>query len=151
DGIDGAAALAMHEALAGQGAVPRFVGIKLGQVKSVSGDPLEVELSMETAPSVVWDAMIVPEGEAAANGLSQCGHALEFLKDQYRHCKPILLMGAAAGLLDKAGIPRTLPSGEADPGLLQFGGDENKAAIPAFVEALAKHRHFERETDPPRV
>ena len=83
-----------------QGAVPRFVGIKLGQVQSASGDPIEVEVSMETAPSVVWDAMIVPDGEAAADALAQSGHALEFLKDQYRHCKPILLMGAARVLVE---------------------------------------------------
>jgi catalase len=151
DGVDGAAALAMHQALAEQGAVPRFVGIKLGQVQSGSGDPLEIEVSMEAAPSVVWDAMIVSDGEAAVGVLSKSGHALEFLKDQYRHCKPILLMGAARALLDTAGIPAALSSGEADPGLLQFDGDEANAAMPAFIEALAKHRHFERETDPPRV
>ena len=60
-------------------------------------------------------------------------------------------MGAAASLLDKAGIPAALPSGEPDPGLLRFGGDETGAAVPAFIDALAKHRHFERETDPPVV
>ena len=31
----------------------------------------------------------------------QSGHAMEFLKDQYRHCKTILLIGAAAALLDR--------------------------------------------------
>ena len=151
DGVDGGAALQMHEALADEGAVPRFVGIKLGQVQSASGDPIEVEISMETAPSAVWDALIVPHGEAHAETLSGSGHALEFLKDQYRHCKPILLMGAAAGLLDKGGIPAALPSGEPDPGLLRFGGDEMGTALPAFMDALAKHRHFARETDPPVV
>ena len=151
DGVDGGAALQMHEALANEGAVPRFVGIKLGQVQSASGDPIEVEISMETAPSVVWDAMIVPHGEAHAETLSGSGHALEFLKDQFRHCKPILLMGAAASLLDEAGIPASLPSGEPDTGLLRFGGDETGTALPAFIDALAKHRHFARETDPPVV
>jgi len=151
DGVDGKAALAMHDKLTGQGAVPRFVGIKLGQVQSAAGDPIEIEISMETAPAVVWDAMMVPDGEAAADTLARSGHALEFLKDQYRHCKPILLMGAATALLGKAGIPAALPSGGEDPGLLQFGADQLDAAAPAFVAAVAKHRHFERETDPPRV
>jgi catalase len=151
DGVDGAAALAIHKELVQQGAVPRFVGIKLGRVKSAGGDPLEVEISMETAPSVLWDAMIVPPGDSAADALSQAGHALEFLKDQYRHCKPILLLGAATALRDAAGIPPVLPSGDADPGLLQFGDGDTSAAIPAFIHALTKHRHFGRETDPPRV
>ena len=151
DGTDGAAALAMHEALVAEGAVPRFIGVKLGQVTSISGEPLDVEISLETAPAVVWDAMIVPDGEDAADELSDRGHALEFLKDQYRHCKPILLIGAARTLLNAAGIPAKLASGEADVGLLQFDAEQSDAAVPAFVAALTKHRNFARETDPPLV
>ena len=151
DGVDGETATEIHRTLAEQGAVPRFVAVKLGAVQSVSSDPIEIEVSMETAPSVLWDAMIVPDGEASVDALSASGHALEFLKDQYRHCKPILLLGASAALLDKAGISATLPAGEEDSGLLQYEGDEVVAAVPAFVEALTKHRAFERETDPPRV
>jgi catalase len=151
DGLDGDAALAIHAALAGQGAVPRFVGIKLGNVESATGDEIPVEISMETAPSVVWDAVVVPDGETASAALSGSGHAKEFLKDQYRHCKPILALGSAGTCLEAAGLPLTLPDGEADPGLLRYDGDETEAAVAAFVEALTRHRHFERETDPPRV
>ena len=43
---------------------------------------------------------------------------LEFVKDQYRHCKTILALGAGARLLEKAGIPRELPDGANDPGIL---------------------------------
>jgi catalase len=50
----------------------------------------------------------------------------------------------------KAGFPETLVSGHADPGLLLMEGDD-PAGIAAFIAAIAKHRHFERETDPPRV
>ena len=151
NGVNGKAALDIHEALAAEGAVPRFVGIKLGRVQSTGGDPIEVEITLETGPAVVWDAMIVPGGDAAVDTLAVTGQALEFLKDQYRHCKPILLMGGASRLLDEVGIPKALPSGDADPGLLQYGGDATDSAIPAFIEALTKHRHFERETDPPAV
>ncbi|HYH43542.1 MAG TPA: catalase, partial [Burkholderiales bacterium] len=151
DGVNGKSALDMHEALAAEGAVPRFVGIKLGRVQSAGGDPIDVEITLETGPAVVWDAMIIPDGDAAVDTLAQTGQALEFLKDQYRHCKPILLMGGASRLLDEVGIPKALPSGDADPGLLQFGGDATDSAIPAFIAALTKHRHFERETDPPAV
>jgi catalase len=135
----------------GQGAVARFVAVKLGKVQTANGDALDVEISMETAPAVVWDAMVVPDGEASVETLSKRGHALEFLKDQYRHCKPILLVGAAQSLLDAAGIPPQLSSGAPDAGLLLFDADALDAAVPAFVDALTKHRHFERESDPPRV
>ena len=151
DGVNGEAVKSIHEALLEQGAVPRFVGIKLGQVESASGAAIEVEVSMEAAPSVLWDAVVLPNGEAAVDTLSRSGHAIEFIKDQYRHCKPMLVLNAAASLLDEAGIPSTLPSGEPDPGLLHFPGDQTDAGLQAFVEALTKHRHFERETDPPSV
>jgi catalase len=127
------------------------VGIKLGRVAGAGGSELDVEVSMEAAPSVVWDGLIVPGGEAAAEALTRSGHALEFLKDQYRHCKPILLLGPARALLEKAGIPAEPEAGEGDSGLLQSEDDATEAGVAAFIAALAQHRHFARETDPPRV
>ena len=53
-------------------------------------------------------------------------------------------------LLDKAGIPPELPDGSADPGLV-FDAKGGKGLADAVVAAIARHRHFERETDPPRV
>jgi len=131
--------------------VPRFVGIKLGQVEGEMGKTLDIEVSMEAAPSVVWDGLVIPGGDAAAAELANSGHALEFLKDQYRHCKPILLLGAAQTLLETAGIPAALDSGESDPGLLKSEDGRTEAAIKSFSAALIQHRHFERETNPPRV
>jgi catalase len=150
-GVDGKTALAVHRALAEQGAVPRLIGTRLGQVRGTGDEPLDVEISMETAPSAVWDALVIPGGAGAAASLSESGHALEFLKDQYRHCKPIMLIGEARALLTKANIPEKLPSKEDDPGLLLVGENRVASVMTAFVDALAKHRHFGRETDPPRV
>jgi catalase len=49
-------------------------------------------------------------------------------------------------LLDACGIP----TGESDSGLIVLAVDSLDAAD-QFVAAIAKHRHFARETDPPRV
>jgi catalase len=149
-GVDVEAAMAMHKALIEVQAVPRFVGITLGEIEA-DGMSLEVEISMEGAPAVLWDAVIVPGGDAAVAVLAESGHAREFLKNQYRHCKPMLFLGAADSLLDVTGISATLQSGEEDVGLMQFDDDEREAALSAFVGALAAHRHFARETDPPRI
>ncbi len=151
DGVDGEGARAIHKALADRGAVPRFVGIKMGPADSTNGAPVEVEVSLEAAPSVLWDAVVMPDGAGSAEALSQSGHAMEFLKDQYRHCKPILLLGAAATLATKANLPEEMSTGEADPGLLRFAGDDVDNALPAFVEVLSKHRVLDRETDPPLI
>jgi len=149
DGVDGDTVGALAERLLAEGAVPRVIGARLGTVESAHGDPFEVDATLETMPSVLFDAVALPEGADAAERLAIDGRAIEFVKDQYRHCKTILVLDGA-GLLEKAGIPSTLPSGQPDPGLV-LGQGTDTSVLDAFVEALAKHRHFDRESDPPLV
>jgi len=143
DGVDAEGLNELHASLTDAGAVPRFVGPKLGNIGGI-----DVELTLETAPAVLFDAMVIPDGDAAAV-LAEIGQALEFVKDQYRHCKPILVLGAGVQLLEAAGIPDALPDGGEDPGLLRATDVDD--GFKAFKAAIAKHRHFERQTDPPRV
>jgi catalase len=150
DGVAGESLARLHTALADAGAVPRYVGAKLGTVRTAEGEPIEVEITIEAAPAVLFDALVVPDGAKAIDALQAAGPALEFVKDQYRHCKAILALGAGARLLEAANIPKTLPNGKADPGLLLMDAG-NGDAVRAFIAAVAKHRHFERQTDPPRV
>ena len=147
DGADTEGLRELHAQLLDAGAVPRFVGPKLGASKP-DGDGIDVEVTLEAAPSVLFDAVVVPDGEAAA-ALAKLGHALEFIKDQYRHCKPMLALGSGKDLLAAAGIPKTLNNGNPDPGLLRT--DNAKEAVKPFMAAIARHRHFERFSDPPRV
>jgi catalase len=151
DGVDGEAAEALHEGLAERGAVPRYVGVRLGSVRTADGGSLEVEVSLETMPSVLFDAVAVLGGKEAVVKLGNVGHALEFIKDQYRHAKPILALGEGADLVENAGAPAKLPSGEPDPGMLIAKHGRAREALPGFVAAIARHRHHEREMDPPAV
>ena len=151
DGVDGEAATTLHAGLLKAGAVPRFVGARLGQVKTQQGEALEVEVTLETGPSVLYDAVAVPGGDDAVKQLSISGHAQEFIKDAYRHCKPILAVGAGDALLDACGASQNTTDGEADPGILTFQEGEAREALRAFIAAIAKHRHFTREVDPPLV
>ncbi len=151
DGIDGDAASALHAGLLQRGAVPRFIGARLGAVETEQGDSIEVEVTFETMPSVLFDAVAVPDGRLAIDALSNVGHALEFLKDQYRHAKPILALGAGAALIENAGVSARLPSGKPDPGVLVDREVDVAKVLPDFVKAIARHRHHERELDPPPV
>jgi catalase len=72
------------------------------------------------------------------------GRALEFVRDQFRHCKPILAIGEAHRLLALAGLPLDYE----DSGLLRVK-DVDEATPFRFIAALAAHRHHDRETDPP--
>jgi catalase len=170
DGVEAQALRLVHAGLSRAGAVPRYVGPRLGQVTSEQGEPIVIETTLEAAPSVLWDAVVVPDGEAAQAALLTLGQAVDFVKEQYRHCKPMLVLGAGTTLLEAAGIPLTLPSGHADPGLIVVAGMADGAqrelgesmregrddgdlerAMYRFGAALARHRVFEREIDPPPV
>ena len=150
-GVDDKAVKKQYASLLKDGAVPRMVGNMLGKVTAVDGDPIDVEISVEAGPSVMYDAVIVPDGAQAVEALAKNAQVLEFLREQYRHGKPILAYGTGSSLLTKAMIPQKLPDGSADPGLVMGDPANADAALDAFKTALAGHRVFARETDPPSV
>jgi catalase len=150
DGVEGESLRAIHDRLTKLGAVVRFLGPRLGTVSTMEDETIEVDATLETTPSVLYDAVVVPAGKAATKALGNVGQAPEFLKDQYRHCKPMLVLGEGAALLQNAGIPEALPSGEHDPGLLVTDALK-RDTIAQFAASIAKHRHFERALDPPLV
>ena len=145
DDADLDALLAVHARLAAEGALPRFVGTRLGRAAGSNGAQIDVEITLETAPSVLWDAAVVP---AQDDALAMVGNAVEFLRDQYRHCKPILLLSGGSALAQKANLPLVLDDGSPDRGLIDGSAGD---AADRFVQALAGHRVFERELDPPVV
>ena len=154
DGVSGDSLMAAHAALGAAGAVPKLIAPRIGLVKTAEGNSLMADASLETEPGFLFDALVLPDGQEAVAALSRNAKTMEFIRDQYRHCKSILVMGASTALMSKAGIPDTLPSGQADSGIVFSSSDQGvspASAVEAFIQALAKHRHFERETDPPLV
>ncbi len=143
DGADGAVLRGLYDGLFQRGAVPRFVGMKLGAVDA--GGPLEVDVPVDAMPSVLFDGVIVAGGAAGAT-LAADGRMVEFVKDQFRHCKTILALGTGSQVLRKAGVP----ANKADAGLIEADGAPADL-LAKFEQALSKHRHFARETTPPAV
>lgn len=93
DGVDAATVRHLYAALLKEGAPPRIVGQRLGEATGVSGKPLDIEITVQAAPSVLYDAVIVAPGDASAATLVRDGRVLEFLREQYRHGKPMLVLG----------------------------------------------------------
>jgi catalase len=151
DGVDGDRVIATQARLLAEGAVPRLVGLRIGPVRAAKGEMLEAEASMEGEPGCLFDGLVLPDGDGSASALAAAGQTMEFIKDQYRHCKTILVFGAARLLIEQADIPLALPGGSADPGLLLANGSDTEAGLSRFIDALALHRHWQRETDPPLI
>jgi catalase len=151
DGVESGPVTEVIEALDSAGAVSRLLGSRLGTVRTEDGEPLEIDATLENSPAVLFDALVLAGGSEAVDAMSLDGRTLEFLKDQYRHCKTILALGGSSTLLMKAGIPLNLPSGDPDPGLLIEGQEGNEANAQSFIAAIGRHRHLERDQDPPLV
>ncbi len=150
----GVTAAPLHElyaALIAQGAVPRYIGMRLGMVQGDSGAPFHVEMTFESAPSVLFDALVVPDGEAAVQSLITCDDALDFVRSTYRHAKPMLVLGGGTKLLDAAGVTACMGTVAASQGVVKADVAALAQAMPTFVTAIAAHRHFAREADKPVV
>ncbi|MDR0182163.1 catalase [Lysobacter arvi] len=150
DGVNGESLAATQQALFEAGAVPRLVGPRIGPFVTAEGETLQADASMENEPAPLFDALVLPDGERAVKMLAVDGRAAEFVKEQYRHCKPILAPGASSTLLEGAGASKMLEDGTRDPGIIA-GVEDDDEAIAAFIDAMAQHRHWVREKDPPLV
>jgi len=142
EGVDGKALSAVADALIQAGAVVRLVGQRIGPVQTAQGGAFDADASLDNHPSGVFDGVVVAGGADAAASLAADGRALEFLRDAYRHGKTLMGIGDGVQVYAAAGI-------DPDPndGGLLLGGEDPKA----FIAALGKHRHPERETTPPKV
>ncbi len=145
DGVHYASLLALHSALVDAGAVVHFVGPRVGMFVGESGEEIEANKSMENSPAVLFDALVVPDGSEAIRALAGNGHTIEFVKDQFRHGKTILALGAGRELLDMAGIRTAMDD---DPGILWAVGADAAGIAPAGIDGIAAHRHPSRDSDP---
>ena len=151
NGVEGASLGKLVSALVAAGAVPRLVAPRLGTYIGVGGEKFAADATMENSPGFLFDALVLPDGADAVEALDADAHTLEFLRDQYWHCKPILAFGASEALLAEAQIPMTLPDGSADAGLLLADAASADTAISAFIAAVGSPRQYARENDPPKV
>jgi catalase len=148
EGVHHASLVSLNGALADAGAVIHFVGPRIGKFTGDSGAEIEANKSMESSPAVLFDALVVPDGSEAVNALLANGQTMEFVKDQFRHCKTILALGAGRKLLETAGIG---PAMDEYPGILLAEGADAAEIAPAFITAIAAHRHLSRDSDPPLI
>ncbi|MDM0002759.1 hypothetical protein QTI24_29480 [Variovorax sp. J22P240] len=94
---------------------------------------------------MLFDALILPDGESGVGTLDGHAHPLQFLRLQYWHCKPILAFGALQALLADAQIPMTLADGSPDEGLILANAADADEAVAACFSSMAAHRHYGRD------
>lgn len=123
----------------------RLVGPRIGGIATSKGDLIQASASMENEPAYLFDGLVLPSGADAVAVLAKHPFTVGFVKDHYLHGKAILALGESGELLDAAEVPRQLPDGEPDPGLI-VGGKATESGK-RFANALAK-RYPERIAPP---
>ena len=130
--------------------MPRFVGTEARRTYDVAdGEPMQARhfdgggaaRAVRRAGAARWRGGGAAGGQRAGPGVRQ---------GTYRHCKAILATGEAQDVLASAGLPAALPDGTEDPGVVRGKAGEARL-LDRFVAAVAAHRVYARETDPPAV
>ena len=153
DGVDGEPLRRCTRRSTQRGAVPRFVGAKLGAVESASGEPIEVEISLEAGPvGAVRRASCCRTARTPSTTLATA----RARDGVHQGSVPALQADPRARRVERVARGRRhlrhAAVGRKRPRRARCARKAtSRKPLAAFVEALARHRHFERETLPPRV
>ena len=145
DGVDTAAIDVMRQALETVGATLKIIAPRLGEVKGEKGTVLKVDHSLATVGSVLFDAVLIPAGKTSV--LWNDAHAVLFVKEAYKHGKPIAAVADGAKLLATAARSAGCIDGEfAGPGVFKAAGKiVTTGFVKSFVQSLAQHRFPDRK------
>lgn len=143
----------LRNILQDNGSTVELVSKNLGMLNSADGKEMKIEKSFSTTSSVMYDAVFVPGGEKSAGNLKSQGKALHFINEAFKHCKPIGAAGEGIELLRASGISGIqFANGESrteylsDKGIVTtLNSDDIENFSEAFMEAIAQHRHWNRE------
>ncbi len=138
-GVDAAQVEAFQSALKAQDAMGIVVGPHLGML----GDSgVEAKKTFANVGSVLFDAVYVPGG-ASVEMLKKTGDPAAFVAEAYKHGKAIAATGEGVSLVTMA-LPNADHSVGSSGIVTQQSGSDWAGVADSFVEALSKHRYFDR-------
>ncbi|MDB5303893.1 MAG: katE, partial [Phycisphaerales bacterium] len=147
DGVDGKQVADLKAALAAEGALSEVIARFAGTVKTAAGKDLAVERAAPNAASVIYDAVFVPGGAESVEALLASPMAVQFVEEAYMHAKPVAAFGEGTQLLTaaKVKVPPETSRLSSEQGVVTAGGREFGAFAKAFINAIGRHRFFERQ------
>lgn len=140
DGFDANQLDQMKKAILAAGGMLKTVAPKLGPINSSNGKSVTADFSFLTTASVLFDAVYVPGGAASVAALGGEADAYHFVDEAYKHCKAIAAVGEGVSFLNDSF------AGKAEGDKAVVLGKNVNAAAGDFINAIAQHRNWERET-----
>jgi catalase len=129
------------------GATVCFLGTRLGRPRGMGDMDPRPTATLDSSPSVLFDAMVILGSTKVARPLATVPAAVDFVQEQYRHCKTILLLDEGKEVLERAGASSLLGNDTPDAGVVAVKDDNLTEALDLFIEAVGKHRHYARASD----
>ena len=132
--------------LESEGACVKIIAPISGDITSIEGKLIGVDHSFPTVSSTQFDAVFIPGGMECVKTLCLNSFAVLFVKEAYKHGKPIGAADDGVLLIEKAertsGAPNDMFS---DIGIVTATEDEVDAEfIDQFIGLIAMHRFAER-------
>lgn len=142
----------IKEALTKAGANVKIVSKIFKNLQASNGKTMKVDKSHVTTGSIMFDAVYVPGGVASVAAMKKQGDALHFILEAYKHCKAIGASTEGVELIEAAQLPGLIVA-EANTeeiatskGIITARkGASVEEFTSAFLDAISKHRHWERE------
>ncbi|UPM45022.1 catalase [Halocatena salina] len=157
DGFDDDHVDEVTSVLEEQGAQTAIVSKMLGEKTGMNGDVLKADQSHVMADSVVYDAVFVPGGNDSVEMMKEQSNARHFIAEAFKHKKPIGALGNGIDLLETVNLSDTDVSADGDGLVVEQGvvtsrsGDDMDEFLDAFSDAIAEHRHWERNASDVRA
>ena len=141
NGVDEDALLNMKKTLEAGGATIQIIAPKLGVIKC-NKQQFKVDQSFLTAASVLFDAVYIPGGKKSIEALFAEPNSIQFINESYKHCKAIAADAEGVDLVKATFVSKEwVGDKKIDPST----GVIIDRPAKDFVQAIAKHRVWERE------
>lgn len=146
DGVDEAQLAKVQRVLREQGLQVEVVSNRRGSLHGLAGGQVPVDHHWLDMPSVMFDAVYIPGGEASVAALLQDLDAVTFVQQAYEHGKSVAATGEGVALLKELGLALPLQAGDPSAnGVVADAQDLDLArVIKNFLSAIVKDRHWRR-------
>ncbi|MDT9695421.1 catalase [Streptomyces sp. P17] len=151
DGVDADQLTSLRESLTAEGAVVEALAPTDGTVAGANGERVAVDRALPTMASVLYDAVLLPGGPVGTPPSAEDPDVLRFVRDAYRHGKPVGALGSGVVILsalEPEGLDVSTEFHRVvdDQGVVTdtSPGAAGEEFCRAFVSALAAHRHWDR-------
>ena len=135
DGFDGVMLAELRASAKEEKAALIVIAPEVGGATDSKGNLVEADLPLSSAPSLIFDTVVVLASKAGAKDLATQAAAIDWVRDAFGHLMVVGHSVEAQALFTKAGI-------QADAGIISLGAEKSVAG---YITAAKSGRIWQRE------